>query len=96
MKGLQAGSVRSGGRETWATDGDAGSGLEAGAAADSQGTQNGPLNAQSISAITILYIAMGVVGILFVVAVVGSFPRHHVRPPNWIEVAIGADHQLFR
>jgi uncharacterized membrane protein YfcA len=48
-----------------------------------------------MSAITILYIAMGVVGILFVVAVVGSFPRHHVRPPNWIEVAIGAVTNFF-
>src|ERR1700733_10027748 len=48
-----------------------------------------------MSAIPILFIAMGVLGIFFVVAVVGSFPRHHVRPPSWIEVAIGAVTNFF-
>jgi uncharacterized membrane protein YfcA len=48
-----------------------------------------------MSAITILYIAMGVVGIAFVVAVVRSFPRHEVKPPKWIEVGIGAVTNFF-
>ena len=48
-----------------------------------------------MSAITILYVVMGIVAVIFVVAVVRSFPRHDVKPPKLIEVGIGAVTNFF-
>ncbi|HTX58750.1 MAG TPA: TSUP family transporter [Verrucomicrobiae bacterium] len=48
-----------------------------------------------MNAITVLYLALGIVAVVFAVAVVRSFPRHHVAPPRWIEIGIGAVTNFF-
>ena len=48
-----------------------------------------------MSAISILYVVMGVVAVIFVAAVIRSFPRQRPKLPTWIEIGIGAVTNFF-